>query len=950
MPVTSEMSTDLVSALRSGGFASELRFAVCPTTVIWQATVNQTISANSYISFLWDNSLAGTRTNTVVGMTFMITATADPLELRNPLLRGRVTQAPTTTTFYCNEAGINLTDGMIVTVLSTFEVLQKDRIGELVDGFQFYENLSPIVKNMQSFYYSEDDTSASFSFAPTGQAMAEGASIASYAWVIAGASYTSGSASTQNITVTVPYGHTWAYLTITDSNGVALRFIFEILVCLRDDPAFMYMAHDNVSINGNIETGWNVTTSFFAGVTDLLNRTRCAIVAFDLPKSGAASLFNNVVFVGYIVQETTDITGDAISATLSQTSFELQSFAAIAAQLPVPSLPIRNDATPAAWGEMNLPTTQRTISYLLTRYSTLANLCAIDMLFSDATWFAGEMNLEAGTLLDSVNRIGDEINARLVFWPQGDATLEINGNFLSETDRDALPTLLASGNIEARDVYSYSLPVPYYKTVGQVQAGCATFYADGSTPVKLRAIAPATARQEGSEQPVVMAQLLEADLSQTNAVSAAKQRVGDLLEYLNPPVNLPTVFLDGWRILTPSTRVWLTYDMPATDSTRGLAVVPTERYWLQGVSLVWRVEGYWDVSGTPRLETRGGLAQQGATISPNQIDTSTPVLPILSDYDAYPPDGSINYDTTSPLDIDQQPFDPFDLGEYEPMTTEDAANAADNTPVGQCVVINPSVKFNSNVSRTTPQITQLGQTYTAYLKGVARLLSAYPGCFSLTSSAGPWNPAPFGEFDGGLGPEEVSPGVWSFTWSRTQDVSGDGFIIDEVRFQFNEPFSNARVTMGILGPAVVNTDANNMIIMNEASHPTLFPFNTVSPNGAINVRGNAVNAIIPSSSLRMTSYCMFEAGSESSIFADALYIFKRDDAGAPYDVELNPDGGLLFNGAAVGAPPLFSENHEYEVQFTGIGSAYPFVFYSPTYTDIQNVPLPITVCGPGLGS
>jgi hypothetical protein len=950
MPATYDINADLLAALRSGGFAGEMRFAVNPNTVVFQATVNQTITGSSFIEFAWDGLLAGDYQDVVAGMTFFITATDDPIELRSPLLRGRVSRDPTGSAFYCNESAINLTDGMIVTVIALFEVLQRDRIGDLVDGYQAFEDLLPLVKAMQSFYYGESDTEFQFSFAPIGQAMAEGATIASYHWTLpSGTVYDTGDADTQNISATIPDGHHWCFLDVTDSGDRVFRFIFEILVCLRDDPAYMFTAHDNVDINGGVELGWNVTTTFFAGVSSLLNRTRCAIVAFDLPKVGDPDLFNNVMFVGYIVQEDTGITGDAQSSTLAQTRFELQSFAAIAGQLPVPSLPVRNDATPDAWGDIHLPTPQRTIAYLLTRYSTLASLCAIDMLYTDSTWFAGEMDLEEGTLLDSVNRIGEEIQARLVFWPQGDATFEINANFLSDDERDALPTLIASGNLEPQDLFGYSLPVPYYKTVGQVRAGCATFYADGSTPFKLDALAPATARQEGNEKPVVLAQLLQADLSQAAAETAAKQRIGDLLEYLNPPTNIPTTFKDGWRILTPSTRVWLTYDLPATDSTRGLPVEPTERWLLQTVALKWNVDnGYWDVSGTVRKETQGGLAQTSATISPNTIDTSLPVLPGLSDYDAFPPDGSLNYTSTDPLDADLQPFDPFDLSQYEPMTTEDAANVADNTPSGNCIPIVPSVTFRSNVTRSTPKATVPGQRYTIMAKGVGQINQGSESCVNLTISDGGWeasdaggNPNPnFGFWDSGSGLAPHSPDkAFYFIRAGTAGVSADS-----VTFTFNEAVTDFR--FGRQGGAAVDYSgaATTTVTFDATTDPGFFPFDlslasyiTTSTNLAV------------TTTFRVTEFCYDAGGAIEPLYADPRYIFNRDEDGKPTNVALNPNGGLLVNGLPIEGL-VYNDNNEYTFEYIGDGNPIPFVFYDTSYGDNQNVPLPIRVCGPNMGS
>lgn len=966
MPAFNNASTDQLNALRSSGWAGELRFAVCPSDVIFQCEVNQIITNASFTSFAWDNTLQGAYTDVVEGLTFFITATDDPTERRNPLSRGRVSQDPTATIFYCNETGINLLDTYIVTVISLFEILQKDRIGNLVDGWQTFKDLAPIVKNMQSFYYGESDTEFQFSFSPIGQAMAEGATITAYHWTIAGAIYTVGNANTRVITVTIPAGHIWAYLDITDSNGTSFRFIFEILVCLRDDTAFMFMAHDNVTINGTLENGWNVTSTFFAGVESLLNRTRCAIVVFDIPKAGALDLFNNVIFVGYFVSETTEVTADVQSSLLSQTSFELQSFTSIAGQLPVPSLAIRNVAIPTQWGEMKYPTTQRAVSYLLTRYSTLSNLCAMDMLYSDSTWFAGEMDLEEGTLLDSINRIGDEIQARLVFFPQGDATFEINANFLSDTARDALPTLLASGNIEPQDLFKYSLPIPYYKTVGQVIAGCATFYTSGATPVKLTAIAPKTARQEGNERPVVLAQLLESNLSQSDAITAAEQRIGDLLEYLNPSVTIPPTFTDGWHCLTPSTYTWITYDLPASDSTRGLPISPTQRYLLQSVSFVWNIEnGSWDVTGTTRLETKGGLAQQGATISPNIVDTSRPVLPPLSDYDAFVPDASLNYQTTDPDTADLQPYTPNDMSQFTPMTTEDAANVADNTPESTCAIISPAVNFSSGTSRFTPVATTIGAIYTVTVKGRAQIgnTGTWTQTFNFVTSNGGW--AVFDPSGSGFG---VGTYVGSTGWRSAHSIPGGADNLNISKdFVSLLTVADIEVEMSyVLGANFTGAFSEvegalyngTMPVTSAAFSDTIGTYTEthILPGGtADKVVINANRAWDGTPQATVTSVTYSGTGTNPFTGAPAPVGAEYGDAfyhgvlGSEW-VLYSGSKGLLVNGTPLAVPPALNENSEYMFVYTGDGNQTPFTYYDTDYSDNQNLALYIKVCGLNMGS
>lgn len=899
MPAFHSIDTDLLNALRSGGFAGELRFAVNPNTVVFQAAVNQTITNSDFVSFAWDGLLQGAYTDVVAGMTFMITATDDPLELRRPLLRGLVSQAPTSSVFYCGQADINLTDGMIVTVIANFEVVQMDRVLDLVHGYLPFQKQVPLVKNMQSFYYGEDDTEFEFSFAPIGQAMADGTTVVDYTYTIDGVTY-----NTQNLTVTVPYGHHWCYLDIEDSDGTPFRFIFEILVCLRDDDAFMFRAHNDVRIDGSIENGWNVTTTFFAGVETLLNRTRCAIVAFDVPKSGDGSLWPNVMFVGYIVSEETAVTGDEASAILSETRFELQSFADLAAQVPVPSLAIRDEDEPTAWEQMPKPTIQRAFGHMASRYSTLASLCAIDMLYTDSTWLADDLDFEAGTLLDTINTLGERIQAKLVFFPAGDACFEINANILSDSERDALPTLLVSGSLETQDLFSYSMPIPYYRTVGQLIVGCATFYTDGSDALTLKAIAPKTGRQEGPETPVIPNQLLPSDLSEAEAIAASGQRVGDLFEYVNPATMLPNTMKDGWRLLTPSTRVWLTYDLPGTDSTRGLAIPSTERWLLLSVSLNWSVQnGTWSVQATPRLETQGGLAQRGATISPNVIETDRPVLPSLSDYDAYTPDGSLNYLTTDPDAVDRQPFDPFDMEQYTPMTTETAAAAADNTPTGDCGIVTPAVVFSDSTSQLTPRATVLGQKYTATIKGSARI----------------FEPNPFALFVGGVNLISHVGDVWRV--EMTGGSLGWGSPLDDTNcyvMQFN-------VISGFISTGSCLDCAGNSI-----------SFGALPQNVRYFDMGGTPGTIID----------FTFTGGPPARDGDAFYEETSDG-----EWELYTGGrGLLINGLPVGSPPEFDENHEYSVDYIGDGNRTPFTYYDTNYDDNANRPLPIKVCGPNMGS
>jgi hypothetical protein len=957
MPAISELTSQQLNTIRSGGYAGEVRIMINPHTVVFQTTVDETITNSPFIDFLWTGTLAGDYEDVIAGMTYFITETDDPVELRNPILRGRVARPLTSDTFYCNETAINLFSGYIVTVIAAFEPLQMDRSGSLVDGWLSFQNLPPAIKGVPSFNYVEDTVEGQFSFDAVMQVMAQGAIEDTYAWTIPDAVYDSGSSSTASITVTVPHGHRWCWLDVTDSNGVSSRLIFEILVCHRDDANFAFEAHSDVQINGDIDTGWNASVSYFAGVENLLNRTRVAIIAFDNYKSGSGT-FPNVMFVGYLAQEETSITGDPVSSTLAETRFEIQSLAAIIGQLPVPSLAIRNAASPDAWDELTLPTPQRVIWHLISRYTTFGTLCAIDFVTTDATWFGGEMDLEATTLLESINRIAEEINAHLVFFPGGDAVLEINANFLSEADRNALPSLIASGNIEANDLFSYSLPLPYYDTVGQLECGFASFQSSGADVIKLAGVAPAVARQEGIESPVILAQLLPANLSQANAIAAGKQRIGDMLEWLNPPTLINFALTDAWRFATPSTRVWWNFDLPASDSTRGLPVPDTDRYLLQSISLTWHNNGTWDISGTARLETQGGLAQVNVAIAPNVINTDLPVLPILSDYDAYAPDGTLNYTSTDPGD-DAQPYSPYDLVQFSPMTTEDAANAADNMPGASCQIIRPAVNFSSSETRLTTRPTVNGTPYVITVKGSARIAeSVWQEVDNFTQETFDWLIiTPNGNYTPTVG----------FTQAQFSSA-GIFYTGVQIQYVFDAPATVTAVQMKANMASAGGSLGSQMVIARFLGGVPVDVIDTVGAYGD-NLQLTQTDTVV-CDEIQVFAYCSRDASgyvagtvelfqvsatgtgtnpftgeAAAEQFGDAFYTWQAGGA-----AELYPVGGLLINSDPPDVPPEYNDNHEYTLVYTGDGNQIPFLYFLNDYTNAQNLPLYVRVCGLQMGT
>ncbi len=947
MPAQAAMTAGQLTSLHSGSYQGDVRVFVMPNTVVFEAEVNETINGAVFAQFAYNNVTTGAYTDVRVGQTVIISTAGD---LRQPLLRGRVRKAPTATTFYLNETSFALTAGQVVTVINTFELWQKDRSGNLVDWDIPYAGLPPIIRGLQSFYYAESGTSASFSLAPVGQAMADGATISSYAWNIPGATYTVGSSSTQNITVTIPAGHRWCTLTVTDSSGQATTLNFDVLVCGRDDPAYLKLAHGDVTITGSLDNGWNASLIYYAGMESVLDRTRCAIIGFDRFGSGTPN-FNPVLFVGYARTETSETAGDVTAAQLQQTRLELQGFAALSGELPVPSLAIRHRATPAAWEEMKYPTVQRVVAHLSTRYSNLASLCALDLRPTDNTWYADDLDVQDSTLFDTVRELAGRIQAALVFYPQGDAALELNACFLSSSARNALP-VIASG-ITVDDLYRFDLPVTYARRVGQVTAGAGTYNLTSGNVTIIRAIAPASAPFEGSEAPVIPDQLMPAGLSDTAALSAARERVGNLLEWLNPPTLLNATFTDGWRCLTPSQAAWYTFDLPATENARGIAVTTGTRWLLLSVSLTWNLNGQWDVAAQFRRETVGGTAQISAAILPNMVDTGLPVLPPLADYDAFPPPASLDYPSTTVPATGRQPFGRGMFGSFAGTSYEDAQAAADNAPELNCEILSPALNFKSSATRQTDFISVGGEQYVVTVRGSAKIASgSWQQIYDFTTA--PHGFAESSNLSGqstwvaGLGYESDGcfSGILSVDRIKTLSPAVSGATITGVTLLYTATgitgLAQAALAIYNAGPTVFYqlipgvTNGVNKTMTFTGTFPAAFD------QIEFQLSTDICSVVFTAHRLTLTGTGTnpFTGSGGTDLFADAFY--RWTDGGA---AELHPTGsGLLVDGVNLAVPPEYNPSHEYTFLKSGTGGRFSFKFADSDYSDNQNLPLYVRVC------
>lgn len=949
------------TALRSGGYAARQYAAFCPNTVVFQCEAAESITDTVFAEFGWAGATEGAYTAVKSGMVVLIT---DGTDLRKPLFRGRIRKAATSSILYINETSFALTSGYVVTVLDTYDVVEKLRSGDYVDWDISFQNLQPEIKGLQSVYFKEPVSgSAQFNFAPTAQAMADSATISSWSWDLPGATYDSGSSSTQNVTVSFAEGHRWGRVTVTDSNGVTNTFIFEIYVADETSSTLVYLAADDFRVNGDWQSGWNGSINYFGGVENVLDKTRCVIVTFNSYKSGSPA-FSNIVLSGYLRNEATSVQADERYSRTSQVAYEITGYQAIAGELHAPSLPIRDTASPAAWDDIKLPTTQRVISYLRNRYSTLGSLTACDFVVTDSTWFGSNINLSESSLMDSIQRVADEIKAMMVFAPDGQCRIARNGIFVSTSDRDA-QTTVASG-ITAADRLRWDIQRANTRTVGQVIVGCRVFRtADGGSTGYV-ATAPAEASGEGQEQQQVTNQLLQADQDETDAKAEAGQRAGDLLEAANPADELTVTFTDGWYWMVPSPDQWWTFTIAADSNVRGLVYTDTDRWQLLSVSVAYNNEtGGKEVTASFRRETQGGLTQILVNVVPSVVDTPQPVLALLSEYGGvFAPPSTLNYTSDAPIDADLQPFNPRSLGQVGlPMPTSDAAQEAEYMPEPGCQVY--AINFRNPSEVGADFVSANGQPYSIVVSGDAQLGNgAWSQTFDFTGSDGGWQ-----VIATAVPPGSYSPGVgWISGFNAANNINQVAIeriftsttitsILATYDAAAGSTASNSSRPRQILatsgGGTVVNQSETIVYgtgqtylwtgsVIADRVAVLLVPANRVAaPPPAVN--GSATLTSVTITGIGVNPF----TGTGAPTRGDAFY-YGYDEASGGQAQLYSGAQGLRIQGTGIAIPPPYNANHEYAFEWIGDGNQPLFKFEDSDYSGNQNVNLILKICAPGL--
>lgn len=947
------LTSDQYDIILSGGYRASEYVVVCPSDVVFAASVNSTppLDVISYVTY--DTVTVGAYTDIKEGMVILISHTS---EKRDAFFRGRVRKPPIDGVIYVNETSAAIVDTDYLWVLNTYDITEKLRQGNYVDWDVTFHKIPPMVKDMQAAYCELTTSStAEFTFEPVGQALTKSATIASYAWDIPGASYTTGSDTTQDIVIEVdtPYND-WGRLTVTDSNGVSNWFAFTITAGdPNTDTDIFRLCHDPVDYSADLENGYTAAVEYWEGVEDLIDRTRVAIVVDETYNDGDAEL-PNVRFVGYMMEDSSDVRGDERYGQIKNAAINLSGFIQLAGELKFNPITVLHNAAPTVFDQINTPTPVRCAAHVILEHSTLGNLAPIDWGVIDDTYFSGKVDTVETSVMDAANGFARKINASFTQDGGGQLVFRRNANFQSTTDRDALDTVTPDP-ITLGEGLSFSLKHTHKRRVGAVNVGFSVYSILSGEQVFLTARAPANGSGEGAEENEIPAQLLAPQADLQDAIDEATQRAGDWLEYVNP-VDILTINIDdGFGFFSPSNDQWYKFDIPASQLPRGRGISTSTRWLCISIAPKLNLRGGRDIQAVFRRETVGGNANILVSIDPSVTDTPQQVLPPYPSYGgAWSPAASINYETTDPDDL--QPFDPNDIGQTLPTPAEEAATQGGGMPPPGCARAYTTFKYSSNI--TMGFTTVLNDPYMLKIEGSGKIRGAYPGCEDLTASQGTWTPVSgAGEYDpgGGLGTKYIDtppvPADYFFGWNKPAEAYS--VTIVKIVATFNESVNGIVIKSGSGTPDFTQTVASDSIELTAANAPGVMPF--ISNVHSIEV-GFSPTYVSPSSTLRMVAFCMYTATGEMVLKGDAFYEYNEDESGNPINVALRT--GLLIDNAATAVVPPFNPNHIYEGldlgDFNGgvggTGNPIQFKFSDTDYTDNDNLPFTLTVCGNEAGS
>jgi hypothetical protein len=904
-----------------------------PQPVVFQALVASVPSATegTYLQIEYDTVSVGAYTDIREGMMLVISETSDHTD---NLYELRISDTPSSSILYVNEAAFVLEENQYITVIDTYKALQRVRKGALVDGILPYEGLPATINNLPSALVIETSGTGQFVLNPSLQTL-DGSTVSSTLYEIPGATYDVGGTSTLASTITMPAdSHTWGRLSYVLSSGVEGFMVFQLIV---QDPLNPTIAAANIK-QLRLNRTWpghhaNFRAEAGVPISSVMNGTRAVIVSRRRYDGGTlAGAMDNVAFVGYLSKEA----NSTQSIDDKSVTFDLVGIWERAGQLPFNPIAVRDVASPAKWDEMDLPTTQRVVAHVLARYSTILNLCSLDLDLTDGTWYGGDMDVNTSSLGDALKQVLSEINAEVIQNPSGELFLRRDLRYEDDATRDAADIVWT---LTSADLRSLDLQMRHDEQTGRIIIGFRGYQTSRVPSKGGKGVAPAVTLGTSPETRTRNNQLMPADLTDTQLIAAAKQRSGDVLAAENPPFEMSAGVYPYLSWLNTSCSQWVNVDIAASLTTRGRAL--DVRVLLESIEISYdNTIGSHDLTLSILPETKGGAALIVAALTPNVSGLSMFVLPPSPAYS-----GSYGGPSTLNSTDDQGPaFGGHNTGGGNPVPGDQAWEDAENAPEPGKKKF--AISFANSANVAAGFTSTLGATYTITAAGSARINEPFPTCTNLkaTQSFYTGNPdSNYAEYFPGSGlggaPYEPPTGDSQFSW-RLPPAAIPGEV-ESVEYFFSEPIADFRMFAN--GDTYTHAPAVASLLVDATLAPLMFPFDLSFGFGFTTVTN------IAPESFRVERIC-FRYTAEP-LYADSFYQWNKNEEGNETNMSaLGALAGLFIDNAVAATAAGPNPDHRYTFDWTGSGGIPDFKFQDPSanWDDNQNLSIHITIEGEGV--
>lgn len=434
------MTSPELTLLRKEGVWHKLSVLIPQSATVYTARVNQATFSDPLVQITYDGG-SGTLGDVINGMTVLFGSAAG----KSDKGIARIRKTPSATVFYINETSelSGLEDNDYITILDEFLPWQRhlviDGTTALMDYDVAYsdqhENCLPVV-NMGSDWVLSLGDQDDISISPdASESWVVGSTVASYLWVVTGASAT---ANLDTATPTITYDTAGIYrisCTVTGANSKARTSYRYVYIDQTTIPASVG------NITGEIEHGgWSfeVTAYDAVGLTEVRDRSKCILIVErgDGSVLGYMTGNENILCTGWIEKESIKVSSEYSEVKLRVSGLNYW----LGQETSYPT-GIETSGTPTAWTEMENLTVDKGLWHLMEWRTTALNCC--DFYPTGDTKLVPSLSAQLGTLWEQLKVFAYEpLLAEITSDRYNRLFVKVSSQLIMPVDRD-FPTILS---------------------------------------------------------------------------------------------------------------------------------------------------------------------------------------------------------------------------------------------------------------------------------------------------------------------------------------------------------------------------------------------------------------------------------------------------------------------------------------------------------------------------